>query len=99
MIVNNPYNVNFIHKELDFLRNDQNIIVSSEIEEEGKYYVMIGSCDPGNEECGCIRYDYCCELLWSFAWSAIWFVSILTLDPVPLSPSPCYLVDPLLCIS
>ena len=49
MIVNNPYNVNFIHKELDFLRNDQNIIVSSEIEEDGKYYVVIGSCDPGSK--------------------------------------------------
>ena len=47
--MNNPNSVKLIHKELDFLKNDQTIIASSEIEEDGKYYVVIGSCDPGTK--------------------------------------------------
>lgn len=39
----------YTHKELDFLKSDQTIIASAEIEEDGKYYVVIGSCDPGTK--------------------------------------------------
>lgn len=46
LIVYNPYNIKIPHEELDFFKDERTVIMTSEIEEEGKYYVVIGSCDP-----------------------------------------------------
>lgn len=54
----------------------QSIVLHYDVPKEGKYWLLIGMCDPDTAECDAQWNCNCNESLWSHSCSYVWCSSL-----------------------